>query len=349
MGIGCFGGLSPFGILYARGLNQSMKKNKSFSYAKYGYLFSIPFVVAYLIFSFYPTINTAILGFTNAKGFDGLTSWEWLPKEQIFDNYIKLFKAPIFTMALKNTLILWVVNFIPQISLALLLTAWFTSRRNELRAQGMFKVLFYMPNIITAASIALLYQKLFAYPQGPVNSLLQAVGLISEPFNFNTNINATRGIISFIQFWMWYGYTMIILISGVLGINPDLYEAAELDGANNSQMFWKITIPNLKTILLYTMITSMIGGLNMYDIPQLYNKGNPANSTLTANMFIYNQAFGSSKLFNTASAASMVMFVIIAISSVLVFLAFNDEKGQQRREAKRAARLEAKIAKKEGR
>ncbi|MDY4221208.1 MAG: sugar ABC transporter permease, partial [Candidatus Faecousia sp.] len=239
-------------------------------------------------------------------------------------------------------LILWVVNFIPQICLALLLTAWFTSRRNELRAQGLFKVIFYMPNIITAASIAILFNKLFAYPIGPVNSLLQSLHIIDEPINFINKVGPTRGIISFIQFWMWYGYTMIILISGVLGINPDLYEAAELDGASNSQMFWKITIPNLKTILLYTMITSMIGGLNMYDIPQLFNKGNPANSTLTTNMYIYNQAFSGSYMYARAAAASMVMFIIIAIASVLVFLAFNDDEGKARREAKRAARLAGK-------
>lgn len=319
-----------------------MKKNKSFSYAKYGYLFSIPFVVVYAIFSLYPTLNTAILGFTDAKGMTGLTQWNFLPKEKFFNNFIQLFKNPMFMMSFKNTLILWVVNFIPQILLALLLTAWFTSRRNELRAQGLFKVIFYMPNIITAASIAILFNKLFAYPVGPVNSLLQNLHIIDEPINFVNKVGTTRGIISFIQFWMWYGYTMIILISGVLGINPDLYEAAELDGASNSQMFWKITIPNLKTILLYTMITSMIGGLNMYDIPQLFNKGNPANSTLTTNMYIYNQAFSGSYMYARAAAASMVMFVIIAIASVLVFLAFNDDEGKAKREAKRAARLARK-------
>ncbi len=319
-----------------------MKKNKSFSYAKYGYLFSIPFVVVYAIFSLYPTLNTAILGFTDSKGMTGLTQWNFLPKEKIFNNFIQLFKNPMFMMSFKNTLILWVVNFIPQILLALLLTAWFTSRRNELRAQGLFKVIFYMPNIITAASIAILFNKLFAYPVGPVNSLLQNLHIIDEPINFVNKVGTTRGIISFIQFWMWYGYTMIILISGVLGINPDLYEAAELDGASNSQMFWKITIPNLKTILLYTMITSMIGGLNMYDIPQLFNKGNPANSTLTTNMYIYNQAFSGSYMYARAAAASMVMFVIIAIASVLVFLAFNDDEGKAKREAKRAARLARK-------
>ena len=224
----------------------------------------------------------------------GLTNWEFLEWGSLFKNFQQVLKNPIFVKSLKNTIILWVVNFIPQISLALILTAWFTSRRNELKGQGLMKVIFYMPNIITAASIALLFNKLFAYPVGPVNSLLQSLGILDAPTDFLSSSSSTRGIISFIQFWMWYGHTMIILISGVLGINPELYEAAELDGASGSQMFWKITIPNLKTILLYTMITSMIGGLNMYDIPQLFNKGNPANSTLTTNMYIYTQAFSGS-------------------------------------------------------
>ena len=321
-----------------------MKKNKSFSYAKYGYLFSIPFVVVYAIFSLYPTINTALLGFTNAKGMTGLTDWEFLEWGSLFKNFQQVLKNPIFIKSLKNTIILWVVNFIPQISLALILTAWFTSRRNELKGQGLMKVIFYMPNIITAASIALLFNKLFAYPVGPVNSLLQSLGILDAPTEFLASSSSTRGIISFIQFWMWYGHTMIILISGVLGINPELYEAAELDGASGSQMFWKITIPNLKTILLYTMITSMIGGLNMYDIPQLFNKGNPANSTLTTNMYIYNQAFSGSYMYARAAAASMIMFIIIAIASIFVFLAFNDEKGKARREAKRIAKMQQKEA-----
>ena len=91
-------------------------------------------------------------------------------------------------------------------------------------------------------------------------------GLRSEPYYFTNNATAARWIIAFIQFWMWYGYTMIILISGVLGINPEIFEAAEIDGANDRQVFWQITIPNIRTILTYTLITSMIGGLNMYDM-----------------------------------------------------------------------------------
>ena len=302
----------------------TLEKRKTFSYAKYGYLFSLPFVIAYLIFHLYPTIYTAILGFTDCKGL-GNTNWHFL-KDDIWKNFRTILNNNTFKTSLKNTVTLWIMNFIPQITLALLLTAWFTSKRNVIKGQGFFKVVFYMPNIITAASVAILFNVLFGYPKGPVNDILVSLGLRSEAYYFTNNATASRWIIAFIQFWMWYGYTMIILISGVLGINPEIYEAAEIDGANDWQTFWQITIPNLRTILTYTLITSMIGGLNMYDMSKMFNNGNPNNSTLTTSVFIYNQAFAGSYMYNRAAAASMIMFVIIAFFSVIVFYLMRDRK-----------------------
>ena len=300
-----------------------MKQQRAFSYAKYGYLFSIPFIVVFCIFNLYPTIYTAILGFTDCKGL-GNTEWKFLVEEP-FKNFQQILENPSFKTAVLNTFKIWIMNFIPQISLALLLTAWFTSRRNVLKGQSFFKVVFYMPNIITAASVAILFNALFGYPMGPVNDLIVSWGLTDKPFAFIDNKIAAQCIVAFIQFWQWYGYTMIILISGVLGINPEIYEAAELDGANDIQMFFRVTIPNLKTILLYTLITSLIGGLTMYDIPRLFNDGKPANATLTATMFIHNQAFKGSYMYNRASAASLLIFVVVAICSAFVFLLMRDK------------------------
>ena len=302
----------------------TLQKKKSISYAKYGYLFSLPFVIAYLVFHLYPTVYTAILGFTDCKGL-GNTNWHFL-KDDIWKNFRTILNNATFKTSLKNTVVLWIMNFFPQITLALLLTAWFTSKRNTIKGQGFFKVVFYMPNIITAASVAILFNVLFGYPKGPVNDILVSLGLRSEAFFFTNSATASRWIIAFIQFWMWYGYTMIILISGVLGISPEIYEAAEIDGANDWQTFWQITIPNLRTILTYTLITSMIGGLNMYDMSKMFNNGNPNNSTLTTSVFIYNQAFAGSYMYNRAAAASMIMFVIIAFFSIIVFYLMRDRK-----------------------
>jgi ABC-type sugar transport system permease subunit len=325
-------------------------KRKSISYAKYGYIFSIPFVLAFLIFSLYPIIYTAVIGFTDLKGL-GNTEIHFLSDP--FLNFKNLFKNPSFIQSLSNTALLWIVNFIPQILLALLLTAWFTSNRLKIKGQGMFKVLFYMPNIITAATIAILFNSLFGYPMGPVNDLLKMLGLSKGPVNFTIQRNTARGIVSFIQFWMWYGYTMLIFISGVLGINPEIFEAADIDGASETQKFFYITLPNLKTIMLYMLVTSMIGGLQMFDIPKLFLLGGPDNATLTTSVFIYNQAFSGSYLYNRAAAASMIMFVIIAILSAVIFYVMRDKdaiklkkdmRNQQRliRRAEKAAREVAK-------
>ena len=300
-----------------------MKQQRAFSYAKYGYLFSIPFIVVFCIFNLYPTIYTALLGFTDCKGL-GNTEWKFLVEEP-FKNFEQILANPSFKTAVLNTFKIWIMNFIPQISLALLLTAWFTSRRNVLKGQSFFKVVFYMPNIITAASVAILFNALFGYPMGPVNDLVVSWGLADKPIAFIDNKIASQCIVAFIQFWQWYGYTMIILISGVLGINPEIYEAAEIDGANDIQMFFKVTIPNLKTILLYTLITSLIGGLTMYDIPRMFNDGKPANATLTATMFIHNQAFKGSYMYNRASAASLLIFLVVAVCSAFVFLLMRDK------------------------
>jgi multiple sugar transport system permease protein len=317
-------------------------RNKGVNYAKYGYIFSIPFVLTFLIFSLYPTIFTAVIGFTDLRGL-GRTDFKFL--KQPFDNFILILNNPTFIKALWNTGLIWTLNFIPQILLALLLTAWFTTRRFKVKGQGAFKVLLYMPNIITSATIAILFNSLFGYPKGPVNDLFIRFGFLDAPTNFHMQEWTARGIVAFIQFWMWYGNSMIVLIAGVLGIDPTLFEAAEIDGATPTQIFFRITLPRLKTILLYVLITSMIGGLQMFDIPRLFLWGGPDNATLTTSLFIYNQAFSGSYLYNRAAAASMIMFVIIVILSIALFHLMRDRAESKFRKAEK---LRIRNAKKQG-
>lgn len=299
-----------------------MQPQKRVSYAKWGYIFAAPFMIAFLIFTLYPLLYTFFIGFTNQKGL-------MAPPLQILDDPFQMYKdvlaSPNFRISIKNTFIIWGVNFIPQILLALVLAVWFTSTRRTIKGQGFFKVVLYMPNIITAATIAILFQQLFSYPKGPVNDILLSLGVITSPYNFGIDGNISKGIVAFIQFWQWYGYTMIVLISGILGISPELFEAAEIDGASGFQQFWYVTLPNLKTIMLFTLVTSLIGGLNMFDIPRLFLNGGPNNATSTAALFIYDQAFSGSYMYNRASAASMIMFAIIAVLSAFVFFMLRDK------------------------
>ena len=325
-------------------------KRKGVSYAKWGYIFSAPFAIGFLLFMLYPIVNTFLMGFTDMVGVAKLTEPMHVNPAGIFKVYNDLLHNKTFGKSIVTTFILWILNFIPQITVALVLAAWFTNDRLKIKGKGFFKVVFYLPNIITAASVAVLYSSFFQYSKevmGPANELFMKLGLIDQPMDFFVNRSATRWIVIFIQFWMWYGYTMIVLISGILGISPELFEAADIDGANGFQKFLYVTIPSIKTILLYTLITSMIGGLNMYDIPKLFNNGLPANTTLTANVFIYNQAFAGSYMYNRAAAASMIMFVLIAICSVFVFLLFQDEDEKEQKRAKKALKKAEKRAAKE--
>ncbi len=314
-------------------------RQKGINYAKYGYIFSIPFVLTFLVFSLYPLIYTTVIGFTDLRGLMR-TSIHIL--DDPLQNFKLILNNPTFQRSLSNTFVIWIMNFIPQLSLALLLTAWFTNRTLHVKGQGAFKILIYMPNIITAATIAILFYGLFGYPKGPVNDLLMKIGFIDGPINFHLRRWGARGIVAFIQFWMWYGHTMIILIAGVLGINPTLFEAAEIDGASATQIFFRITLPRLRTIILYTLVTNMIGGLQMFDISKLFLLGGPDNATITASVFIYNQAFSGSYLYNRAAAASMIMFLIIMVLSSFLFFLLRDKDEIRMRKRIRALNRAAK-------
>lgn len=340
-------------------------KRKNFSYARYGYIFSIPFVLAFLIFALYPLVYTVSISFTDRTGVHlpgreyniqtrNVTDVNGEPvldadgnqvtKIAPFENIRWVLNAQTFRRALRTTFEIWIVNFIPQLVLAIVLAAWFTSRWTKIKGQGLFKVLFYMPNIITAGSIAALFMALFMFPKGAVNDLLIMLGIIDSAKNFAVSGSSQKLIISFIQFWMWYGYTMLIVISGIIGLNPQMYESADIDGASAVKQFFYITLPNLKTILLFILVTSVIGGLNMFDIPMLYADGGPAGATSTTSVFIYRQAFAGSYRYNIASAASVVMFVIIAVLSAVLFYILRDKDAEKLKKMQRAERRAFKKA-----
>ncbi|MDE6657595.1 MAG: sugar ABC transporter permease, partial [Oscillospiraceae bacterium] len=248
---------------------------KSISYAKYGYMFIAPFFLVYCFFQIWPLIYTFILSFKgNQSGnadFVGLDNYTTILFGQGMaagaDN-----TRQEFLQALGNTFVLWFGNFIPQILLSLLLAVWFTDAKVKLPGKGFFKIVMYMPNIITAASVAALYVNLFGDSEYYfVNSLIANMG--GDAIKFVSDPTISKGMVMFIQTWLWFGNTMIMLMSGIMGISPSLFEAADIDGANSTQQFFTITLPLLQPIMVYTLVTSMIGGLQMFDLPYLYHSG----------------------------------------------------------------------------
>ena len=210
-------------------------KGNEVSYAKYGYMFIAPFFIAFLIFQFIPLLQTIYYSF-----FEYYRSGLKIigPNPVGFENYAALFEADFGKYA-GNTIIMWVLGFIPQIVISLLLAAWFTDVRLKIKGKQFFKVVIYMPNLIMASAFAMLFFALFS-DKGPVNSTLVSMGILSHPFRFMSSVWGTRGLVGLMNFLMWFGNTTILLMAAVMGINPSLFEAAELDGCSPRQTFFRV-------------------------------------------------------------------------------------------------------------
>ena len=294
-----------------------MKKSggKAVRYNKWGYIFLIPFIVVYIVFQLIPLVTTIYYSFFE-NYMSGLTQIG--PNFVGFENYRKLFTGGDVWVYFKNTMVLWIMCFIPQIFLSLLLGAWFSDTRLKIKGSRFFKTVIYLPNLIMASAFSMLFFTLFA-DGGPINSLLMQIGFISEPYKFLSHTGSARGLIALMNCLMWFGNTTILLMAGMMGIDPALFEAAEVDGATSSQVFTKITLPLLRPILIYVMITSLIGGLQMFDVPQIFTNGtgDPARSTMTLIMYLNKHLF--SKNYGMGGALSVFLFVVTGILSLIVF------------------------------
>lgn len=308
------------------------KRGKVERYNRWGYIFLIPFIVVYVVFQLIPLVSTIYNSFyENYRS--GLTQIG--PNFIGMENYKHLFSDGYIWVYLKNTMIMWAMGFIPQIIVSLLLGAWFSDTRLKLKASGFFKTVIYLPNVIMASAFAMLFFALFE-TAGPVNAMLTQMGVIQKAYNFLNHPWSARGLVALMNFLMWFGNTTILLMAGMMGIDPGLFEAAEVDGATSTQVFFRITLPLLRPILIYVMITSLIGGLQMFDVPQILtngkgapltmSRGQPVETTMTLIMYLNKQLY--SKNYGMGGALSVILFIITGILSLIVFKAFT-----QRREA----------------
>lgn len=322
-----------------------MKKSsgKVVRYNKWGYIFLIPFIVVYVIFQLIPLVSTIYNSFFE-NYMSGLTQVG--PNFVGLANYKKLFSDGDIWIYTKNTMLLWIMCFIPQIILSLVLGAWFSDVRLRLKGTRFFKTVVYLPNLIMASAFALLFFTLFSN-SGPVNSILQSMGVISKPIDFMGSVFGTRSLIGFMNFLMWFGNTTIMLMAAVMGISTEVFEAADLDGCNALQRFFYITLPSIRPILAYTLITSIIGGLQMFDVPQILTngQGNPDRTSMTLIMFLNNHL--KSKNYGMAGTLSVYLFIVSAILCFIVYRMTNDSDPDGSKVAAKRAAKEARRKKKE--
>ena len=296
-------------------------KRKSISYAKWGYLFITPFFITYAIFKLYPLFLTIYNSF-----FENYRSGlkQVGPNFVGLANYIRLFTPDAngiidIIKYTGNTVVLWLGGAIPQIIIALLLAIFFTSYRLNIKGQQFFKTVIYMPNLIMASAFSMLFYTLFSNV-GPVNQLLMQMGIADKPIDFFAIKITVRSLICLMNFLLWFGNTTILLMAGIMGIDQNMFEAANIDGASATQTFFKVTLPLLTPILIYTIITALIGGLQMFDVPQVLTNGagNPNRSSMTLIMFL-NSYLKTSKNYGMAGAISVIIFIITGLLSLLVY------------------------------
>ena len=292
-------------------------KSKIVRYNKWGYIFLIPFVLVYVIFQLIPLVSTIYNSFfENYRVGLMQVGPTWVGLE----NYKTIFSDVSLLKYTANTLIMWVIGFIPQIIVSLLLGQWFSDVRLKLKGSRFFKTVIYLPNLIMASAFSMLFFALFS-DVGPINAILIKMGIATQenPVRFFSNVWATRGLVGFMNFLMWFGNTTIILMAGIMGIDTSLFEAAEVDGASSWQRFYRITLPLLKPILIYVIITSMIGGIQMFDVRQILTNGSgaPAESTKTLIMYLNQHLY--SKNYGLGGALSVFLFIITAILSLIIY------------------------------
>lgn len=306
-------------------------------YGKWGLIFIAPFFICYGVFQLYPLISTFYRSFFHDKTDIFLNQvFEFAG----FDNYIDLFVKFDVLRYFGNTVILWLLGFIPQIIISLLFASWFTDIRLKLKGTGAVKVILYLPNMLMASSVAVLFGKLFA-TTGPINDIL------GTSIQFLENEWGIRLIVALINFLMWTGNTTILLMAGIMGIDPALYEASSIDGASAGQQFRKITLPMLKPIMLYVLVTSMIGGLQMFDIPNLIvRKGGTNGVAQTVVMDISTRINSAQGDKGVAGAESVLLFLVAGLIGIFLFRLMQSDEDKEAAARKKAEKKARKLAKK---
>ena len=269
------------------------------------YTFIAPNFIGFCVFTLVPMVFAIALAFCS---WDGRHAIEFVG----LSNFIKLFKTDkIFQAALVNTIV-YVLGTVPLTLVCSLAMAVLLNQNVRLR--NFFRTVAFFPYVASLVAVAAVWNMIFNPAMGPINSLLAALGVENLPRWAAGKETAMLTVILF-SVWKNMGYYMVIYLAGLQGCNPDLNEAAELDGANRWQQFWHITLPQLRFVVI--MLT--ISGFKVYDQMYMITQGGPGNATMTLVYYIYNVAFVNTPKYGYASAIAMVLFVLVLIVTIVQF------------------------------
>ncbi|GAB2026861.1 carbohydrate ABC transporter permease [Lactovum odontotermitis] len=249
-----------------------------------------------------------------------------LPLAMKFDglaNFKRMLSDQLFLKSFVNTFIFLLIQVPVMLFLAIIISNFLNDKK--LKFKGLFRTAIFLPCITSMVSYSLIMKTLFAQT-GLVNNLLMNLHLISAPIGWLTDSFWAKVLIILAITWRWTGYNMIFFLSGMQNINPEIYEAASIDGATKWQQLIRVTIPNLRPIILFTSITSTIGTLQLFDEVRNITNGGPANATSTLSYYIYNLSFRYTPDFGYAAAVSFVIVFFTVILSVIQTRVGGDKK-----------------------
>lgn len=300
------------------------------------YLYISPFFIVFAVVGLFPIAYTAVISFMEWDLVRGTGEFVG------FEQYTYVLGQPKFWIALRNTFSIFLLSSVPQLIVAIVLAAMLNQ---NIRAKTFWRMGVLVPYVMAPVAVALIFSNMFGDKYGIINTLLTDMGLGAVPWHSNAFFSHIA-IATMVNF-RWTGYNTLILLAAMQAIPGDLYEAATVDGAGKVRQFFSITIPNLKPTLIFVIITSTIGGLQIFDEPRMYDQmgtGGANSQWLTITMYLYNIGWGEWN-FGRAAALAWILFLIILVIGVLNLLitrsAVQDTgsgDGLGRRERRAAAR-----------
>jgi len=270
------------------------------------YLFISPFFITFFVFGLYPLGWAVQLSFSEWRGFGPM-------KYVGLDNYRAMLKDPYIVQALVNTLqfayILLPTGILIAITLAVILN------NKNLTGRGIFRTIYFLPYVTSSVIVSIVFIQLFDDQMGWINAGLKSIGL--KPVKWlRSDPWAAKFVVILLTHWMGIGYNILLFLGGLQGIEPEIYEAAKIDGANEWQTFWRVTIPLLRPIIFFLTVIATIGLMNMFNEPYMLTRGGPRGATLTLMLRLYQLGIGGSR-FGDASAFGFMIGILVIFISVI--------------------------------
>ena len=273
-----------------------------------GWTFLAPATIMIAIMSFYPMIRAFIISLQTGAGANMRFA------DPIFSNYKRILADKVFQQSIANTFLYLIIQVPIMLILAILLAQLLNNK--DLKFKGFFRTCVFLPCATSLVSYSLIFRSMFA-TDGLINSILIKLGILSTGYNFLGNSASAKIVIILALIWRWTGYNMVFYLAGLQNV-PQMYlEAAEIDGANSWQTFWKITFPLLKPTSVFVLITSVIASFQCLDLIMVMTGGGPAKSTEVASLYIYKQSFEMMKA-GYGAGLSVVMFLILTVLAVIM-------------------------------